>query len=99
MALEGPQIHFVRNNEAMTSDERLTEALELARQLEELLEETGTTPPPSMRDGRDGRDGHDGRDGPPSSASSTRMARAMAAGLVDELEALVRGSRGKTSVA
>ena len=86
MALGGPQIHFVRDSESMTADERLAEALELARQLEELLQETGTIPP-SMREG------------PPSSPSSTRMARAMAAGLVDELEALVRGSRGKTSVA
>ena len=85
----GPQIHFVRDNESMTAEERLAEALELARQLEELLQETGTIPP-SMREG------------PPSSRApgSTRMARAMAAGLVDELEALVRGSRGnKTSVA
>ncbi len=85
MALEGPQIHFVRTEDR---DGRLAEALELARRLDELLEEAHSVPPPS-------------RQGPGASASasaSTRMARAMAAGLVDELEALVRGSRNKTSV-
>lgn len=65
----------------------MTRALELARELESLLEETASMAPASLREG------------PPSSPTSTRMARAMAAGLVDELEALVRGSRSKTSVA
>jgi hypothetical protein len=55
----------------------LARALRLAQEVEELLEET-----PSVPDG-------EGTSG----ARSTRMVRAMAASLVDELEALARGSR------
>ena len=62
--------------------ETLTRALELARQIEELLEDTRSLVsagvPAPVEDPR---------------AHSTRMARAMAASLVDELDALVRPSR------
>jgi hypothetical protein len=63
------------------TDERLaaqTRALELARQIEELLEDTRSVAGPEVSDDR---------------THSTRMARAMAASLVDELEALVVPSR------
>lgn len=59
------------------SGDELTRALVLARQLEELLGEAS-----SASAGRDVRGAH-----------STRIVRAMAASLVDELEALVRGTR------
>lgn len=55
----------------------LTRALHLARQLEEVLSETR-----SMAPGRETGGAH-----------STRIVRAMAASLVDELDALVRGTR------
>jgi hypothetical protein len=90
MALEGPQLVSTspqtRVDDALAED-TLRRALDLARQLEELLAETRSSsgaiavgePSPSSR--------------PHPGAHSTRMARAMAAGLVDELEALVRPAR------
>jgi hypothetical protein len=75
MALEGPRLIYTRKEDD-ESEEVLTRALGLARQLEELLEET------SSGSGRDLRGVH-----------STRIVRAMAASLVDELEAIVRGTR------
>jgi hypothetical protein len=59
------------------SGDVLTRALLLAREVEELLGETSAT-----AGARDVRGAH-----------STRIVRAMAASLVDELEALVRGTR------
>jgi hypothetical protein len=59
------------------SGDVLTRALRRAREVEELLEETS-----SVTAGRDPRGAH-----------STRIVRAMAASLVDELEAMVRGTR------
>ncbi len=81
MALEGPQLRYVRDESEETPSSRRSEdttdavakALRLARQVEELLEAT-----PSLVD--------------PHRAHSTRMARAMAASLVDELEAISKGS-------
>ncbi len=64
--------------------ETLAKALELAHRLEELLEDTrsvASVAPSSAERPEDPR------------THSTRMARAMAASLVDELEALVRPSR------
>ncbi len=72
MALDGPQLVYTRNEE----DPVLSRALELAREVEELLE--ATSPSAAIRD---------------PSAHSTRIVRAMAASLVDELEALVSGKR------
>lgn len=75
MSLEGPQVRYARGME----DEGATvaHALELARQVELLLE---ALPAASTSLTASGARAH-----------STRMARAMAASLVDELEALVRG--------
>ena len=75
MALEGPRLVYTRNEDE--SGDVLTRALRLARDLEELLEDT-----PAVATGRDLRNAH-----------STRIVRAMAASLVDELEAMVRGTR------
>jgi hypothetical protein len=75
MALEGPRLVYTRKEEDDSGDV-LTRALQMARQLEDLLEET------SAGSGRDLR-----------GASATRIVRAMAASLVDELEAITRGTR------
>ena len=61
----------------------LARALDLARQIEELLEDTRSIPVGAAAAAR--------AEDP--STHSTRMARAMAASLVDELDALVRPSR------
>ena len=64
--------------------ETLAKALDLAHRLEDLLEDTrsvASVTPSSLERAEDPR------------THSTRMARAMAASLVDELEALVRPSR------
>jgi len=76
MALEGPRLVYVRKEDG--SEDVLTRALDLARQVEELLEETSSVP--SATNWKSG-------------AHSTRIVRAMAASLVDELEAIVRGTR------
>lgn len=70
--LEGPQIRYARGPE--DAESTIAHALEIARQVELLLE---SLPAASAAAGE--------------RAHSTRMARAMAASLVDELEALVRG--------
>jgi len=75
----GPHLRYARAEDVVEAD-RLTRALELARQLEELLEDTRSIMPPPL----DQPQTHDPR------AHSTRMARAMAAGLVDELSGLVQ---------
>lgn len=95
MALSGPQRpHLVYTTELSGSGratrtsrtdqeieaEALAKALELARQIEELLEDTRSIA--SLGVAEDPR------------THSTRMARAMAASLVDELDALVRPARG-----
>jgi len=72
MALDGPQLVYTRKED----DPALTRALKLAREVEELLEETSSSA--HVRD---------------AGAHSTRIVCAMAASLVDELEALVRGTR------
>ena len=77
MALEGPQLRYVRVDE-IEAESPIEKALRLAREVEELLEQAPSTP--SVH------------------AHGTRMAHAMAASLVDELEALVRGQR-KSGVA
>lgn len=74
MALQGPQLRSGRVEEL--ADDKLARALRLAREIEELLEDS-----PSSRS----------IDLESRSAHSTRIARAMAAGLVDELAMLVRG--------
>ena len=74
MALEGPRLIYTRNSD--DSEDKIRRALRLAREVEDLLEETSSSPTPDVN-----------------SARSTRIVRAMAASLVDELEAIVRGSR------
>ena len=100
MSLEGPcprprfpQLHYTSGAprpedgaaKHAQAEDTLHKALELARQLEELLEDTRSTAgiPSSGEDPR----AEDPR------AHSTRMARAFAASLVDELAALVRPVR------
>lgn len=77
----GPHLRYARASDVLQADS-LSRALELAHQIEELLEDTRSimapTPAPQAHDPR---------------AHSTRMARAMAASLVDELEALVAPAR------
>ena len=88
-----PQLHYARTEDdaVKTQDgqapDTLRKALDLARQLEELLEDTRSSvgvlgAPPAVEDAR---------------AHSTRMARAFAASLVDELAALVRPVRNTAS--
>jgi hypothetical protein len=81
MALEGPSLRYVRADENVEPGNAHSRALRLAREIEELLDEA----PPS--EGTDST----------RAAHSTRMARAMAASLVDELEALVRSARAAAS--
>ncbi|MBX3229986.1 MAG: hypothetical protein KIT84_25870 [Labilithrix sp.] len=71
MALEGPRVVYTRREE----ESPLERALRLAREVEELLEETSSVNDPDR------------------SVHSTRIARAMAAGLVDELQSLDRIDR------
>ena len=89
MALSGPQRPQLvytqprsEENEADTLPGTLAKALELARKVEELLEDTRSVASLGLSAPADDPRTH-----------STRMARAMAASLVDELDALVRPSR------
>jgi hypothetical protein len=68
MALEGPRLVYARMEEEA---DPLDRALKLARQIEEVLDETAAD----------------------RAARATRIVRAMASSLVDELEAIVRGTR------
>ena len=90
MALEGPSLRFARMDETMmhgaegaSVDPTIARALRLAREVEELLAK------PSLGVAAD----------PASSraAHSSRIARAMAASLSDELEALLRNLQPKAS--
>jgi hypothetical protein len=72
MALEGARILYTRKED----ETPLARALRLAREVEELLEETSSTGSPDAQ-----------------STHSTRIARAMAAGLVDELKNLETADR------
>jgi hypothetical protein len=89
MAQSGPQRPQLVYTQLRTEEIEaviLAKALELARMVEELLEDTRSIPSlgpthPVDRPVEDAR------------THSTRMARAMAASLVDELDALVRPSR------
>jgi hypothetical protein len=69
MALEGPRLVYTRKEEEA---EPLDRALKLARQIEEVLDETVSD---RVKTG------------------ATRIVRAMASSLVDELEAIVHGTR------
>lgn len=80
MSLEGPRLAYSRK----VDQSELDRALRLARELEELLEQT-----PSVAAGS----------APASGARSTRIAHALAAGLVDELTALARGASKPTNIA
>ena len=82
MSLEGPSLRYVRVDENVELGSAHSRALRLAREIEELLEEA----PSSSEDVESSRARH-----------SARMARAMAASLIDELEALVR-ARATASV-
>ena len=73
-----------RPQEASLADENLVRALQLARRVEELLEDARSRSGTARVDDQ-------------GSAHSTRMARAMAASLVDELEVLVRPRAGRAS--
>jgi hypothetical protein len=77
MALEGPSLHWVRIDENLEVGGPHERALRLAREIEDLLAEA-----PASEAADSSRAAH-----------STRMARAMAASLVDELQALVRSAR------
>jgi hypothetical protein len=77
MALEGPKVVYARKED----ESALARALRLAREVEELLEIASSTAL--------GRDALNGAH----STHSTRIVRAMAASLVDELEGMVRGAR------
>jgi hypothetical protein len=97
MALEDstrPHVRYARETVAAQTDETLTKALELARTVEELLEETRSIAP-SLAPGAvpAGAGADEAR------AHAMRMARAMAASLVDELENLVRPPRTKSNIA
>lgn len=85
MSLESrPQLRYARIENDPASEQppedTLVKALELARRLEELLEDTRSV---ALVGGIEEARSH-----------STRMARAMAASLVDELEAIVRPVTG-----
>jgi len=84
--LSGPQLRYARLDDVPAAD-TLARALELARKIEELLEDTR-----SVDGTADARRAPSPLHGS-SSTHSTRMARAMAASLVDELEVLVRPPR------
>ena len=75
MALEGPRIHYTREDDR---EDVHALALRLARQIEELLEATPSLVNPNAVD----------------RSHQIRMARAMAASLVDELEGIVAAKRG-----
>jgi len=77
MSLEGPRVIYARKAEDEGEGDVLTRALSLAHEIEELLEDA-----PGARSPRGLPELH-----------AARIVRAMAASLVDELEALVRGSR------
>jgi hypothetical protein len=81
MSLEGPSLRYVRADENVDNTNAHSRALRLAREIEELLEAA-----PASEGADSSRAAH-----------STRMARAMAAGLVDELSALVRSSSAPSS--
>ncbi len=82
MALEGPTLRWVRMDETGDTGGTLARALRLAREVEELLEEAPSESAPDSA----------------RAAHSTRIARAMAASLVDELEAIVRSARASASM-
>jgi hypothetical protein len=86
MALEGPSLRYVRVDDTTDTSRdtsgTLARALRLAREVEELLE---ASPSETIPDSS-------------RAAHSTRIARAMAASLVDELEAIVRTARASASV-
>jgi hypothetical protein len=81
--LSGPQLRYSRVGQDPSVGDALLEALELARKIEELLEGTRSVVG-TLDDPR---------------AHSTRMARAMAASLVDELNVLARPALKNTGVA
>ncbi len=83
MALEGPRLFYPLDPNLADDEPALARALRLAREVEELLQESGGSVGPAYSQA--------------SGAHSTRMARAMAASLVDELEAVVRGARKTTA--
>lgn len=83
MALEGPQLAYTRTDEDDECESTLQRALRLAREIEELLENAPPTQAPTSHPTSRSRE----------PAHSTRMARAMAASLIDELEVLDRGPR------
>jgi hypothetical protein len=104
MALEGPKLDsplprslslpplsrpvaqaVARVVDDVSAEELLDKALQLALQVEEVLEDTR-----SVRADAGDADPHAA-----SRAHSTRMARAMAASLVDELQVLARPSRNR----
>jgi len=85
MALSGPQrpqLVYTQPRSEELEAETLVKALELARKVEELLEDTRSLASLGVSAPAEDPRTH-----------STRMARAMAASLVDELDALVRPSR------
>jgi hypothetical protein len=82
MALEGPQLRFTRDadsDDTVMNERETAESVTRALRLARQVEELLEHAPSVV-------------DVDPNRAHSTRMARAMAASLVDELEAIVKGS-------
>jgi hypothetical protein len=91
-----PQLCYTRVDDlhaCASETETLARALLLARQLEELLEETRSPSSMPRLSTAGGNPSAVDLDAAQPRAHSTRMARAMAASLVDELEVLVRPVR------
>lgn len=72
MALQGPRLVYVRDEEEDAQEGAVPRALRLAREIEELLASTRGEPDQT-------------------GVHSTRIVRAVAASLVDELEGMIRG--------
>jgi len=91
MAQGGPHLIYARSpredadSHDASTNATLTRALRLAREVEELLEETSSRAPEHVID--------------PHNLHSTRIVRAMAASLVDELEAMVRSGTRRSGTA
>lgn len=81
MALSGPRLSYVRAEEKSGGEEAVERALELAREIEALLEDTRSVAAPAVDE----------------RTHSTRMARAIAASLVDELGVLARDGQHRVA--
>ncbi len=78
-----PVLRYARAEDGAVPEDKLTRALRLAREIEELLEDTRSIVPAALT----------AEAQPQLRGTSSRMARAVAASLVDELEGLVRSTQ------